>query len=77
MKKSVVLLILSLSLIAIGATNIISLSQDNATKKQQEEATLQTGVLTEKQKHHSKLYKGYRRDKKIPEQAAETNLILG
>jgi hypothetical protein len=77
MKKSVVLLILSLSLIAIGATNIISLSQDNATKKQQEEATLQTGVLTEKQKHHSKLYKEYRGGKKIPEQAAKTNFDFG
>jgi hypothetical protein len=77
MKKSVVLLILSLGLVAIGATNIISLSQDNATKKQQEEATLQTGVLTEKQKHHSKLYKEYRRGKKIHELAAETNFDFG
>lgn len=79
MKKSVVLLILSLGLglVAIGATNIISLSQDNATKKQQEEATLQTGVLTEKQRHHSKLYKEYRRDKKIPEQARELSFDFG
>ena len=77
MKKSIALLILSLGLVAIGATNIISLSQDNATKIQQEEATLQTGVLTEKQRHHSKLYKEYRRDKKIPEQAAESNFDFG
>jgi hypothetical protein len=68
---------LGLGLVAIGAANIISLPQDNTAKIQQEEATLQTGILTEKQKHHSKLYKEYRRDKKIPEQAAETNVDFG
>ncbi|MGH9878947.1 MAG: hypothetical protein ACRD5H_15060 [Nitrososphaerales archaeon] len=77
MKKSVFLLILSLGLGAAGATNIISMSQDNVTGKQQEEATVQTGVLTEKQRHHRKLYKEYRRDKKIPELATERSFDFG
>jgi hypothetical protein len=60
-------------LIAIGA----SLSQVSGAKSQEEAPTLQTGVLTEKQKHHSKLYKEYRRDKKIPQQAAEIDFDFG
>src|SRR5262245_60808374 len=79
MKKSILVLILSLGLVAIGATNIISLSQDNVsvTRSQQEEATVQTGILTEKQRHHSKLYKKYRRDKKIPDLAREYSIDFG
>ena len=68
---------LILSLIAIGAINITSLSQVNATKSQIEEPTLQTGVLTGKQKHHSKLYKEYRMDKKIPEKLAKYDNDFG
>jgi hypothetical protein len=68
---------MSSSLIAIGAIKAISLSQVGGAKSQEEAPTLQTGVLTEKQKHHSKLYKEYRSDKKIPEQAAETNFDFG
>lgn len=68
---------LILSLIAIGAINITSLSQVSVTESQKEEPTLQTGVLTEKQRRHSKFYKEYRRDKTIPEQAAETNFDFG
>jgi hypothetical protein len=77
MKKLIYLLILGVSVIVIGAANIISQSQVSVTGNQQEAPTLQTGVLTEKQRHHSKLYKNYRRDKKIPEQAAETNFDFG
>lgn len=77
MRKSVSLLTLSLSLVAIGAVNIISLSQDSVVKSQKEEPTLQTGVLTEKQKRHSKLYKEYRRDKKIPELTIEHPFDFG
>ena len=60
-----------------GAIKTISLSQVSGATSQEEAPTLQTGVLTEKQKRHSKLYKEYRRDKKIPEQAAETNFDFG
>src|SRR5215475_6770165 len=77
MRKPIYLLILSSSLVAIGAIKAISLSQVSGAKSQEEAPTLQTGVLTKKQKHHSKLYKEYRRDKKIPEQAAETNFDFG
>ena len=68
---------LILSLITIGAINITPLLQVSVTESQKEEPTLQTGVLTEKQKHHSKLYKEYRRDNKIPEQAAKYDFDFG
>ncbi len=77
MWKSIYLLILSSSLIAIGTIKAISQSQVGGAISQEGAPTLQTGVLTEKQKHHSKLYKEYRRDKKIPEQVAETNFDFG
>src|SRR4030095_5780888 len=69
MRKSIYLI----SLIAIG----VSLSQVSGAKSQEEAPTLQTGVLTEKQKRHSKLYKEYRRDKKIPQEAAEIDFDFG
>jgi|SRR5262245_6918458 len=68
---------LVLSLIAMGAINVTPLFQAGVTESKKEEPTLQTGVLTEKQKHHSKLYKEYRRDRKIPELAAEYDFDFG
>ena len=74
MRKSILLI---LSLIASGALNTTSLPQVSVTERQKEEPTLQTGILTEKQKHHSQLYKEYRRDKKIAELAAEYDFDFG
>lgn len=68
---------LILSLIALGAINITPLLQVSATQSQKEEPTLQSGVLTEKQKHHSKLYKEYRSDKKIPETDFDFGMTVG
>src|SRR5262245_3422549 len=77
MLKSIFLLILSLSLIAIGVIKAISLSQVSGANSHEEAPTLQTGVLTEKQKRHSKLYKEYRSDQKIPQLAAEIDFDSG
>jgi hypothetical protein len=77
MKKPLLLLVLSLGMIAAWASNITSQSQGNAPRRPQEEATVQTGDLTEKQKLHSKLYKEYRRDKKIPELLREYSFDIG
>lgn len=54
-----------------------SVQEESRSMGQKEEATIQTGALTEKQKHHSRLYKEYRRDKTIPEQAAESSFDFG
>lgn len=68
MNKLTLWLILSLSVVTIGAAGVVSIRQDNTVKKQKEEATLVVpGVMSEKQKKHSKLYKQFRRDGKIPD----------